>query len=110
MQDFTNNLLLCSWSSGVLEDEVLQVQEAVAKAPSRKSNESAAAAAAAAASSSSNGSSTSVVHSDPAILPAPVQQIPPTTQDVKTLADQQIPAVPKVNQAGILLIPLFILG
>nr|CAB3472452.1 unnamed protein product [Digitaria exilis] len=85
--------------SGVLEDEVLQVQEAVAKAPSRKSNESAAAAAAAAASSSSNGSSTSVVHSDPAILPAPVQHIPPTTQVVKTLADQQIPAVPKVNQA-----------
>jgi hypothetical protein len=82
------------WSSGVLEDEELQVQDAVAKTPSKKSDDSAAAAG------SSNGGSPSVVHSDPAVLPTPVQQIPPTK--VKALvADQQIPAVPK--QAGILL-------
>jgi len=87
---------VCSWSSGVLEDEELRFQEAVAKPPSKKSNDSAAAGA-------------TVVHSDPAILPAPVQQIPPATQEVKALADQQIPAVPEVKQAGILLIPSFFL-
>ena len=96
---------MCSWSSGVLEDAELQFQEAVAEPPSKKSNDSAAAAAA-----SGNGSSSpTVVHSDPAILPAPVQQIPPATQEVKALADQQIPAVPEVKQAGILLIPSFFL-
>ncbi|KAG2596037.1 hypothetical protein PVAP13_5KG126600 [Panicum virgatum] len=72
--------------SGVLEDEELRFQEAVAKPPSKKSNDSAAAGA-------------TVVHSDPAILPAPVQQIPPATQEVKALADQQIPAVSEIKQA-----------
>ncbi|PAN31951.2 hypothetical protein PAHAL_5G452200 [Panicum hallii] len=80
--------------SGVLEDQELQFQEAVAEPPSKKSDDSAAAAA-----GSGNGSSPSVVHSDRAILPAPVQQIPPTAQEVKALADQQISAVPEVKQA-----------
>ncbi|TKW13144.1 hypothetical protein SEVIR_5G079700v4 [Setaria viridis] len=85
--------------SGVLEDEELQVQDAVAKTPSKKSNVSAAAAATT-TTASSNGGSPSTVHSDPAVLPAPVQQIPPTTQEVKALvADQQIPAAPVVKQA-----------
>jgi protein O-mannose beta-1,4-N-acetylglucosaminyltransferase len=97
MQDF--NELLCSWSGG-LEDEELQVQDAVAN-PSKRSNDSAAAAAITTP-SSSNGSSLAVVHSDPAILPAPAQQIPPATQDVKALADQHVPAIPEVKQAGIL--------
>jgi protein O-mannose beta-1,4-N-acetylglucosaminyltransferase len=96
---------VCSWSSGVLEDQELQFQEAVAEPPSKKSDDSAAAAA-----GSGNGSSPSVVHSDRAILPAPVQQIPPTAQEVKALADQQISAVPEVKQAGILLIPLIFWG
>jgi len=96
MQDF--NELLCSWS-GVLEDEELQVQDAVAN-PSKRSNDSSSAAAT--TTSSSNGSSPSVVHSDPAILPAPAQQIPPAMQDVKTLAEHHVPAVPEVKQAGIL--------
>lgn len=83
--------------SGVLEDEELRFQEAVAKPPSKKSNDSAAAGA-------------TVVHSDPAILPAPVQQIPPATQEVKALADQQIPAVSEIKQAGILMIPSYLLA
>ncbi|CAO2180675.1 unnamed protein product [Urochloa humidicola] len=82
--------------SGVLEDEELQVQDEIAKPSSKKSNGSAAAAI---PTNSGNGSSPSVVHSDPAVLPAPVQQIPPTTQEVKAVADQQIPAVPEVKQA-----------
>ncbi|CAL4957809.1 unnamed protein product [Urochloa decumbens] len=81
--------------SGVLEDEELQVQDEIAKPSSKKSNGSAAAVP----TSSGNGSSASVVHSDPAVLPAPVQQIPPTTKEVKAVADQQIPAVPEVKQA-----------
>ncbi|XP_066305896.1 beta-1,2-xylosyltransferase XYXT1-like [Miscanthus floridulus] len=84
--------------SGVLEDEELQVQDAVAN-PSKRSNDSSSSAAAATTTSSSNGSSPSVVHSDPAILPAPAQQIPPAMQDVKTLAEQHVPAVPEVKQA-----------
>ncbi|CAL4957810.1 unnamed protein product [Urochloa decumbens] len=92
---FTNELTDCSWSSGVLEDEELQVQDEIAKPSSKKSNGSAAAVP----TSSGNGSSASVVHSDPAVLPAPVQQIPPTTKEVKAVADQQIPAVPEVKQA-----------
>ncbi|CAL4977477.1 unnamed protein product [Urochloa decumbens] len=82
--------------SGVLEDEELQVQEEIAKPSSKKTNGSSAAAIPA---SGGNGGSTSVVHSDPAVLPAPVQQIPPTTKEVKAVADQQIPAVPEVKQA-----------
>ena len=100
---------MCSWSSGVLEDAELQFQEAVAEPPSKKSNDSAAAAAAAAASGNGSNSPT-VVHSDPAILPAPVQQIPPATQEVKALADQQIPAVSEIKQAGILMIPSYLLA
>ena len=95
MQDF--NELLCSWSGG-LEDEELQVQDAVANRSKRSKDSSAAAVT----TSSSNGSSPSVVHSDPAILPAPAQQIPPAMQDVKALAEQHVPAVPEVKQAGIL--------
>ena len=101
---------MCSWSSGVLEDAELQFQEAVAEPPSKKSNDSAAAAAAAAAASGNGSNSTTVVHSDPAILPAPVQQIPPATQEVKALADQQIPAVSEIKQAGILMIPSYLLA
>ncbi|CAL4964869.1 unnamed protein product [Urochloa decumbens] len=82
--------------SGVLEDEELQVQDEIAKPSSKKSNGSSAAAIPA---SGGNGSSPSVVHSDPAVLPAPVQQIPPTTKEVKAVADRQIPAVPEVKQA-----------
>lgn len=91
------NCGVCSWP-GVLEDEELQVQDAVAGG-SKRSNDSAAAAAA--TTSSSNGSSHAVVHSDPAILPAPAQQIPPATQGVKAPADQHVPAIPEVKQAGI---------
>lgn len=80
--------------SGVLEDEELQVQDAVAN-PSKKSSDSAAAAT----TRSSNGSSPSVIHSDPAILPAPVQQIPPSTREAKALADQKVPVIPEVKQA-----------
>lgn len=84
------------------------MQDAVAS-PSKRSNDTAAAAATATATttttSSSNGRSPSVVHSDPAILPAPVQQIPPSaTQEAKdpALADQHVPATPEVKQSGIL--------
>ncbi|XP_062191860.1 beta-1,2-xylosyltransferase XYXT1-like isoform X2 [Phragmites australis] len=73
--------------SGVLEDEELQVQDAVANPP-KKNNDS----------SSSNGSSPSVVPSNPATPPAPVQQIPSTTE-VKAPADQQIPPIPEVKKA-----------
>lgn len=72
------------------------MQDAVASG-SKRSNDSSAAAAT--ITSSSNGSSLAVVHSDPAILPAPAQQIPPATQELKAPADQHVPAV---KQAGIL--------
>ncbi|AQK44884.1 hypothetical protein ZEAMMB73_Zm00001d025855 [Zea mays] len=60
--------------SGGLEDEELQVQDAVASG-SKRSKDSAAAAT-----RSANVSSPSVVHSHPAILPAPAQQIPEVKQ------------------------------
>ncbi|PWZ34317.1 Protein O-linked-mannose beta-1,4-N-acetylglucosaminyltransferase 2 [Zea mays] len=80
--------------SGVLEDEELQVQDAVAN-PSKRSNDSAATR------SSSSGRSPSVVHSDPAILPAPSQQIAPAAPQEadKALAVQHIPAIPEVKQS-----------
>ncbi|PWZ09011.1 hypothetical protein Zm00014a_014386 [Zea mays] len=63
--------------SGGLEDEELQVQDAVASGSGRSKD---SAAAAAAATRSANVSSPSVVHSHPAILPAPAQQIPEVKQ------------------------------
>nr|ACF79189.1 unknown [Zea mays] len=62
--------------SGGLEDEELQVQDAVASG-SKRSKDSAAAAA---ATRSANVSSPSVVHSHHAILPAPAQRIPEVKQ------------------------------
>ncbi|XP_008654263.1 alpha-1,3-arabinosyltransferase XAT3 isoform X2 [Zea mays] len=59
-----------------LEDEELQVQDAVASG-SKRSKDSAAAAA---ATRSANVSSPSVVHSHHAILPAPAQRIPEVKQ------------------------------
>lgn len=73
------------------------MQDAVAN-PSKRSNDSAATR------SSSSGRSPSVVHSDPAILPAPSQQIAPAAPQEadKALAVQHIPAIPEVKQSGIL--------
>ncbi|GJN37653.1 hypothetical protein PR202_gb26632 [Eleusine coracana subsp. coracana] len=59
--------------SGVLEDEELQVQDAVANATKRNDDSS----------SSSNGGSHSVIPSDPAVLPAPVEQIPLASSAVR---------------------------
>jgi hypothetical protein len=74
----------------------LQVQDALANA-SKKSNDS-----------SSNAGSPAVVPSDPAILPAPAeQQISLTSSEVKAPAEQQIPPVPEIKQAGKLIL-LFI--
>jgi hypothetical protein len=86
IQDLTS--CCCSWS-GVLEDEELQVQDAIANA-TRKSNDS----------SSSNAVSHSVVPSDPAVFPAPVQQVPLPSSEVKAPAGQQTPPVPEIKQAG----------
>lgn len=76
--------------SGVLEDQELQVQDAIAAANSPNK------------SSSSNGVSQSVVQSDPATIPAPVQQTPPTIpvpeapkQEAKAPPVQQIPLIPE---------------
>jgi hypothetical protein len=87
MQDFDK---LC-WS-GVLEDEELQVQDAIANSSKK----------------TSNGSSPSVVHSEPATLPVlPVQQILPAhQQETKAPPVQQIPPVPEAKQTGTH--PLFI--
>ncbi|KAK3163724.1 hypothetical protein QOZ80_1AG0007480 [Eleusine coracana subsp. coracana] len=76
--------------SGVLEDEELQVQDAVANATKRNDNSS----------SSSNGGSHSVIPSDPAVLPAPVEQIPLASSAVKVSAEQQIPPVPQIKKAA----------
>jgi hypothetical protein len=75
----------------------LHVQDALANA-SKKSNDS-----------SSNAGSPAVVPSDPAILPAPAeQQISLTSSsEVKAPAEQQIPPVPEIKQAGKLIL-LFI--
>ncbi|XP_044974405.1 beta-1,2-xylosyltransferase XYXT1-like [Hordeum vulgare subsp. vulgare] len=75
---------------GVLEDQELQVQDAIAAASSPNKS-----------SSSSDGGSESVVQSDPATLPAPVQQTPPPAvpeapKQVATAAPvQQIPLIPE---------------
>ncbi|KAI5004105.1 hypothetical protein ZWY2020_031348 [Hordeum vulgare] len=81
---------------GVLEDQELQVQDAIAAASSPNKS-----------SSSSDGGSESVVQSDPATLPAPVQQTPPPAvpeapKQVATAAPvQQIPLIPEaVKQPG----------
>ncbi|WVZ72022.1 hypothetical protein U9M48_020543 [Paspalum notatum var. saurae] len=79
--------------SGVLEDGELQVQDAIAN-PSKKNSDTANAA-----NSSNGGSSPSVIHSDPAVLPAPAQQIPPASQEVKAPAGQKVPVIPEVKQA-----------
>ncbi|VAH55420.1 unnamed protein product [Triticum turgidum subsp. durum] len=63
---------------GVLEDQELLVQDAIAAANSPNK-------------SSSNGGSQSVVQSDPATIPAPVQQSPPTVP-VPEPADSPRPA------------------
>ncbi|KAJ1282873.1 hypothetical protein BS78_03G084800 [Paspalum vaginatum] len=81
--------------SGALEDGELQAQDALAN-PTKKNSD---AAAAATGTSSSNGSSSpSVIHSDPAVLPAPAQQIPPASQEVKAPADQKLPVIPEIKQ------------
>ncbi|VAH55419.1 unnamed protein product [Triticum turgidum subsp. durum] len=75
---------------GVLEDQELLVQDAIAAANSPNK-------------SSSNGGSQSVVQSDPATIPAPVQQSPPTVpvpeapkqEEAKAPPLQQIPLVPE---------------
>ncbi|KAM0878325.1 hypothetical protein ACQ4PT_034944 [Festuca glaucescens] len=71
---------------GGLEDEELQVQDAIANSP-KKSN---------------NGSSPAVFHSDPATLPVPpVQQIPPAQQqETKAPPVQQIPLIPEAKKTG----------
>ncbi|XP_037403831.1 beta-1,2-xylosyltransferase XYXT1-like [Triticum dicoccoides] len=65
---------------GVLEDQELLVQDAIAAANSPNK-------------SSSNGGSQSVVQSDPATIPAPVQQTPPTVPVPE--APKQIPLTPE---------------
>ncbi|KAF7020361.1 hypothetical protein CFC21_033475 [Triticum aestivum] len=75
---------------GVLEDQELLVQDAIAAANSPNK-------------SSSNGGSQSVVQSDPATIPAPVQQTPPTVpvpeapkqEEAKAPPLQQIPLTPE---------------
>lgn len=64
------------------------MQDAVAASPPMKS------------SSSNNGSSQSVVQSDPAMLPSPVQQVPPTQQETRAPPVQQIPPIPEVKQTA----------
>ncbi|KAM3345991.1 hypothetical protein ACQJBY_020482 [Aegilops geniculata] len=76
---------------GVLEDQELLVREEVAAANSPNK------------SSSNNGGSQPVVQSDPATIPAPVQQTPPTIQvpeapkqeEAKAPPVQQIPLIPE---------------
>ncbi|TVU22183.1 hypothetical protein EJB05_31865 [Eragrostis curvula] len=78
--------------SGGLEDEELQVQDAIANA-SKKSNDSSSGR-------NGNGGSPPVVSSDPVILPAPVEEkIPLPSPEVKAPAEQQIPPVPEIKQA-----------
>ncbi|KAK1661160.1 hypothetical protein QYE76_049319 [Lolium multiflorum] len=68
---------------GGLEDEELQVRDAIANSTKK----------------SSNGSSPSVVPSDPATLP--VQQIPPAQQqETEVPPVQQIPLIPQPNHTG----------
>ncbi|EMS63350.1 hypothetical protein TRIUR3_07771 [Triticum urartu] len=74
---------------GVLEDQELLVQDAIAAANSPNK-------------SSSNGGSQSVVQSDPATIPAPVQQTPtvpvpeaPKQEAAKAPPPQQIPLTPE---------------
>uniref|UniRef100_A0ACD5VCS2 Uncharacterized protein n=1 Tax=Avena sativa TaxID=4498 RepID=A0ACD5VCS2_AVESA len=70
---------------GVLEDEELQMKDPISNSPKQ----------------SSNVSSPSVVHSDPATRPAPVQQIPPAQQqDTMTPPVQQIPLIPDAKHTG----------
>ncbi|KAM0851826.1 hypothetical protein ACQ4PT_052175 [Festuca glaucescens] len=72
---------------GGLEDEELQVQDAIANSPKKSTNGS---------------SSPAVFHSDPATLPVPpVQQIPPAQQqETKAPPVQQIPLIPEAKKTG----------
>uniref|UniRef100_A0A453DRD2 Uncharacterized protein n=2 Tax=Aegilops tauschii subsp. strangulata TaxID=200361 RepID=A0A453DRD2_AEGTS len=78
---------------GVLEDQELLVQDAIAAAANSPNKSS----------SSSNGGSQPVVQSDPATLPAPVQQTPPSIpvpeapkqEEAKAPPAQQIALVPE---------------
>ncbi|KAM0848223.1 hypothetical protein ACQ4PT_054540 [Festuca glaucescens] len=72
---------------GGLEDEELQVQDAIANSPKKSNNGS---------------SSPAVFHSDPATLPVPpVQQIPPAQQqETRASPVQQIPLIPEAKQTG----------
>ncbi|KAL6627539.1 hypothetical protein ACP70R_031265 [Stipagrostis hirtigluma subsp. patula] len=87
-----------------LEDEELKVQDAIAN-PGKKSddlssnNGSSPSNTNGSSPSNTNGSSRSVVPSDPASLPAPVQQVSPSTAKIKAPADQRIPPIPEVKQA-----------
>ncbi|KAL6848282.1 hypothetical protein ACP4OV_022410 [Aristida adscensionis] len=77
-----------STQESAMEDRELEVQDAIANANKKSGGLSA-----------TNGSSSPVVPSDPATLPAPVQQIPAATE-IKAPAEPRIPPVPQVNQAG----------
>ncbi|RLM92193.1 uncharacterized protein C2845_PM08G06440 [Panicum miliaceum] len=94
--------------SGVLEDQELQVQNAVAEAANPPENSDGA-------SSSTNGSSSSVIPfpSDPAEIPAPapapaieapadqipeIEALPPSTPEIEASPVQLIPPTPEVKQ------------
>ncbi|PAN32043.1 hypothetical protein PAHAL_5G458700 [Panicum hallii] len=94
--------------SGVLEDQELQVQNAVAEAANPPENNDGA-------SSSTNGSSSSVIPfpSDPAEIPAPapapaieapadqipeIEALPPSTPEIEASPVQLIPPTPEVKQ------------
>jgi len=104
------SLFLLPWS-GVLEDQELQVQNAVAEAAANPPVNSDG------VSSSTNGSSPSVIPfpSDPAEIPAPapapaieapadkipgIEAPPPPTPEIEASPVQLIPPTPEVKQAG----------